>query len=165
MKVVIFDLDGTLADGSGRLHLLPTKDLHLTDSWTEFNKACVWDRPIWDTIDVCNSLEESGMWVIVLTGRSDIVRVETEAWLKENNVNYNELIMRPHDDNRKDTVIKEEVINQIRSEGHQIVAAWDDSPNVVSHFRSLGITTYQVCDYGDTMQRTDLHSHGVEMLK
>lgn len=31
-RVAIFDFDGTLSDGSGRLHLLPTKDLHLTEA-------------------------------------------------------------------------------------------------------------------------------------
>ncbi len=36
--IVIVDLDGTLSDGMHRLHLLPTKDLHLTESWSEFNR-------------------------------------------------------------------------------------------------------------------------------
>lgn len=28
--IVVCDLDGTLSDGTHRLHLLPTEDLHLT---------------------------------------------------------------------------------------------------------------------------------------
>ncbi len=38
-RYVIVDFDGTLSDGKHRLHLLPTKDLHLTESWSEFNSA------------------------------------------------------------------------------------------------------------------------------
>ena len=131
MKAVIFDLDGTLADGTHRLHLLPTVDLHLTDSWNEFNRASKDDSPIHSTIEVCNIMVWAGLRVIILTGRSDIVRAETEAWLERNFVMYSELVMRPHSDNRKDTAIKEEFLrNQVGLEN--IVAAWDDSPAVVS---------------------------------
>lgn len=163
MKAVIFDLDGTLADGTHRLHLLPAVDLHLTDSWNEFNRASKDDSPIHSTIEVCNIMVRAGLRVIILTGRSDIVRAETEAWLGRNFVMYSELVMRPHSDNRKDTVIKEEFLrNQVGLEN--IVAAWDDSPAVIEHFRGLGITTYAVCDYGAAAHRTDLKSHGVEEL-
>lgn len=163
MKAVIFDLDGTLADGTHRLHLLPTVDLHLTDSWNEFNRASKDDSPIHSTIEVCNIMVQAGLRVIILTGRSDIVRAETEAWLERNFVMYSELVMRPHSDNRKDIIIKEEFLrNQVGLEN--IVAAWDDSPAVIEHFRGLGITTYAVCDYGAVAHRTDLKSHGVEEL-
>jgi len=163
VKAVIFDLDGTLADGTHRLHLLPTVDLHLTDSWNEFNRASKDDSPIHSTIEVCNIMVWAGLRVIILTGRSDIVRAETEAWLERNFVMYSELVMRPHSDNRKDTAIKEEFLrNQVGLEN--IVAAWDDSPAVIEHFRGLGITTYAVCDYGASAHRTDLKSHGVEEL-
>lgn len=163
MKTAIFDLDGTLADGKHRLHLLPTVDLHLTDSWNEFNRASKDDSPIHSTIEVCNIMARAGLRVIILTGRSDIVRAETEAWLERNSVLYSELVMRSHSDNRKDIIIKEEFLrNQVGLEN--IVAAWDDSPAVIEHFRRLGITTYAVCDYGAAEHRTDLKSHGVEEL-
>lgn len=163
MKTAIFDLDGTLADGKHRLHLLPTVDLHLTDSWNEFNRASKDDSPIHSTIEVCNIMARAGLRIIILTGRSDIVRAETEAWLERNSVLYSELVMRSHSDNRKDIIIKEEFLrNKVGLEN--IVAAWDDSPAVIEHFRRLGITTYAVCDYGAAERRTDLKSHGVEEL-
>lgn len=160
-RVVIFDYDGTLSDGTHRLKFLPTKDLHLTESWIEFNRMCVGDSPIRDTIDVMNAMYDAGFYVIVLTGRSDIVKAESVKWLKDNGARYHLLEMRSQSDNRKDTVIKEEFLRKIGLKN--IVAAWDDSPSVIQHFRSLGITTYQVVDYGDTA-RPDLKSHGVEKL-
>lgn len=157
--ICIFDLDGTLSDGTHRLHLLPKKDLHLTESWSEFNGASIGDSPIQNTIDVANALHRSGMTVVILTGRSDEVKTETMIWLDRYGVKYDSLIMRRASDNRKDTVIKEEELRKIGLD--RIVAAWDDSPNVIAHLRSLGITTYQVCDYGDNLH-DHLKSHGVD---
>lgn len=159
--IVIVDLDGTLSDGSHRLHLLPTENLHLTESWSEFNRAAAADSPIKSTIAVINGLWVSGFAVVILTGRSDEVRYETCKWLNENGVKFDEIIMRRQQDNRKDTVIKEEALRAIGL--GNIVCAFDDSPNVVKHFRSLGITTYQVTEYDKP--HNHIQSHGVEELK
>lgn len=159
--IVIVDLDGTLSDGTHRLHLLPTEDLHLTESWSEFNKAAVGDSPIKSTVAVVNGLWMSGFAIVILTGRSDEVMADTCKWLNENGVKYDALIMRRQEDNRKDTIIKEEVLRAIGLEN--IVCAFDDSPNVVKHFRSLGITTYQVTEYDKP--HSHIQSHGVEAIK
>lgn len=158
--IAIVDLDGTLSDGTHRLHLLPTRDLHLTESWRAFNGAAIGDKPIQNTIDVVNMLWESGMGVIILTGRSDEVETDTLIWLDRYKVKFDYLIMRRAEDNRKDTVIKEEVLRAIGLE--HIKCAFDDSANVVKHFRSLGITTYQVTEYDKP--HAHLQSHGVEEL-
>ena len=158
--IIICDLDGTLSDGTHRLHLLPTKDLHLTESWSVFNGAAIGDKPIQNTIDVVNTLWEAGMGVIILTGRSDEVETDTLIWLDRYKVKFDYLIMRRAEDNRKDTVIKEEVLRAIGLE--HIKCAFDDSPSVVKHFRSLGITTYQVTEYDKP--HAHLQSHGVDEL-
>lgn len=158
--IAIVDLDGTLSDGTHRLHLLPTKDLHLTESWSVFNGAAIGDKPIQNTIDVVNTLWEAGMGVIILTGRSDEVETDTLIWLDRYKVKFDYLIMRRAEDNRKDTVIKEEVLRAIGLE--HIKCAFDDSPNVIKHFRSLGITTYQVTEYDKP--HSHLQSHGVDEL-
>lgn len=159
--IAIIDLDGALSDGTHRLHLLPTKDLHLTESWREFNGAAIGDSPIQNTIDVVNALWHSGMGVIILTGRSDEVETDTMIWLDRYKVKYDYMIMRRASDNRKDTVIKEEALRAIGLDN--IVCAFDDSPNVIKHFRSLGITTYQVTEYDKP--HSHLQSHGVDELK
>ena len=159
--VIIVDYDGTLSDGKHRLHLLPTKDLHLTESWSEFNRAAAFDTPISDTIAIINGLWVSGFAVIILTGRSDEVMKESVDWLADYGVKYDFMIMRRASDNRKDTIIKEEVLRAIGLKN--IVACWDDSPNVINHLRGLGLTVYQVCDYGENIHN-HLKSHGVEKL-
>ena len=156
MKYVIWDLDGTLADGRHRLHLLPTKDYDKTESWTEFNLAAVDDLPFWDNIELCNSLAECCYRVIILTGRSDVARQVTLDWLNKYGVFFDELVMRSQSDNRKDTVIKEEYLRSIGLEN--ILCCFDDLPHVAYHLRSLGLTCHLVTHYEE--QRTDLVSHG-----
>lgn len=155
MKTVVFDLDGTLADGRHRLHLLPTKDYDKTESWTRFNLAAVDDLAFQDNIDLCNAL---GLHykVIILTGRSDVARQITLDWLWHHNVYFNELVMRSQSDNRKDTVIKEEFLRSIGLEN--ILCCFDDLPHVAYHLRSLGLTCHLVTHYDNL--RTDLISHG-----
>lgn len=157
-NIVIWDLDGTLADGRHRLHLLPTKDYDKTESWTEFNLASVDDTPFQDNIQLCNAMGHGRYYTIILTGRSDVARTVTETWLKKQGVFYNELVMRSQSDNRKDTVIKEEFLRSIGLEN--ILCCFDDLPHVAYHLRSLGLTCHLVTHY-DTM-RTDLISHGDE---
>ena len=100
------------------------------------------------------------MGVIILTGRSDEVETDTLIWLDRYKVKFDHLIMRRAEDNRKDTVIKEEVLRAIGLE--HIKCAFDDSANVVKHFRSLGITTYQVTEYDKP--HAHLQSHGVDEI-
>ncbi|QAX92024.1 kinase [Shigella phage vB_SsoS_008] len=145
LEVAIFDFDGTSSDGSFRLHLLPTPDLHLTESWSEFNRAAIFDNPIQSTPFIMNSMLNAGYHVIVAELRSDESRYASELWLKHHGIRYDFLVMRPHTDNRKDTVMKEEAVRAITFEN--ISAAWSISPQIIPLFRDLGIPTYAVCDY------------------
>lgn len=157
--VVIVDLDGTLSDGRWRLHLLPDESTrHLDSAWATFNLAAADDPAFKDTIDVVNNL---GMFceIIILTGRGAIAREVTEVWLAQNGVDYDQLIMRDIGDSRKDTVVKAEIINELRSKGRKILCAFDDLPHIVDMFRSMGITTYEVTRYEDT-EYTTACKHG-----
>lgn len=143
--VIIFDLDRTLADTTHRLNLLPLGNYCETSVWKTFNMACIDDEPIRDNIALCNALNRNYA-VVILTGRSDDVEKETRRWLERHGVQFYQLVMRSKYDNRKDIVIKEEVLRGIGLS--RILCAFDDSPSVVSHFRTLGLTVHQVC--GDT---------------
>lgn len=98
------------------------------------------------------------MTIIILTGRSDDAEEETREWLRKNNVKFDVLLMRSKHDNRKDIVIKEEVLRAIGLE--RILCAFDDSPAVIKHFRGLGITTHAVTEYDCNGNSTHLKSHG-----
>lgn len=155
---VIFDLDGTLADGRHRLHLLPKKDHHLTEAWVEFNLEADKDKPFEDNIQLCNSLAILGYKIVILTGRSDIAKDITIDWLNAHNVRRTDLVMRKQTDNRKDTVIKEEFLREYGLD--RVLCCFDDLPQVANHFREMGLTCHLVTEYKEI--RDDLKSHGVD---
>lgn len=156
-NIVIFDLDGTLADGRHRLHALPKKSPEEPRSWDEFNRLSIHDTPIYDNIEICNALYADDKEIVILTGRNEIAREDTVEWLRIHDVHYDRLIMRGYDDARKDIYTKEEAIKQIGV--WNVLCAFDDLPHVVKHLRGMGITTYQVTEHEDET-RVDLQSHG-----
>lgn len=155
--IVIWDLDGTLADGRHRLHLLPTKDHSNTHSWDEFNLAAGGDSPIWDNIDLMQLTSSSITKNVILTGRSDVSRDITLAWLQQYGVPFDYLFMRPRDDHRRDVEFKEEALRSIGLD--RILCCFDDLPHVAYHLRSLGLTCHLVTHYDEV--RADIQSHGV----
>lgn len=147
VATVVFDLDGTLACGKHRLHLLPHKDsAHVTQSWDEFNLAAGADDPIQDNIDLCNTLWETYN-IVILTGRCDIAYSVTAEWLCKHGVEFDNLIMRPADDHRVDTEFKEEELRKLGLEN--ILCAFDDLEHVAKHMRSLGVTCHLVTHYDE----------------
>lgn len=145
----VWDLDGTLACGKHRLHLLPSKDTaNRTEAWDAFNMASGGDAPILDNIRLMNELYQFGKRIIILSGRCDVAKVITEKWLWEHGCNFNQLIMRPAADHRRDIEFKEEVLRDIGLD--RIVACFDDLEHVAKHIRSLGVTCHLVTHYDDS---------------
>ena len=161
----VFDLDGTLADGRGRLHLLPqAAERNHTHSWDAFNLAADKDFPILSNIQLMNELYQYGKRIVILTGRSDVAADVTQRWLWEHGCNFNQLIMRPRNDHRKDTEFKTEKLQEIGL--HRIVACFDDLEHVAKHIRGLGITCHLVTHYDEvrvdlTPQKDACHNCGV----
>lgn len=146
--VVIWDLDGTLADGTHRLHLLPTRDKHLAKSWDAFNLACGDDSPINDNLKLMEVLHRN-YYTVILTGRSAVAEELTRRWLQKHRAVFSELIMRPADDNRPDTEFKEEALRKIGL--GRIQCCFDDAEHIVKHIRSLGLTCHQVTHYDNPL--------------
>lgn len=160
-NIFVFDLDGTLANHDHRLHLIPTENLDISDSWLEFVNACDKDVPIKSTISVLNSLyNDPDNYIIILTARSEAVKNKTVDWLCNNNCEYDNLFMRGIGDNSKDTDFKERVLREIGLD--KIVAVWEDNPHVIKHMRGMGLTVYQVCETDTSENRLDLQNNGQE---
>jgi predicted kinase len=139
---IIFDIDGTLADLTHRRHLVTGNK----KNWPEFFARVGDDLPMEQTIWL-NSLITlySGLPVFLASGRSEKERVDTETWLTKYEVCYNHLYMRPANDFRKDTIIKEEILAQIRSEGYEPWLIFDDRECVTEMWRKNGLFVLQ-CD-------------------
>lgn len=129
---IIVDIDGTLAHMDGRSPYDYTKVS--TDKIDEHVRFMV------------NNLSNFCK-VIIVSGREDSCVEETMNWLKENNVNYDELYMRFTGDKRDDRIIKKEIYDKCIKDDYVVVGVFDDRDRVVGMWRSLGLTCYQV-NYG-----------------
>lgn len=136
---VIFDLDGTLA--------------HITDRSPYDGKSCASDVPnksIIALFDLCFSewADYSHLSRIILSGRNEESRSETEKWLSDHGVDYDGLFMRAEGDTRKDAIVKKELFEKHIKDKYNVLFIVDDRDQVVALWRSMGITCLQ-CNYGD----------------
>lgn len=141
---VIFDIDGTLADITHRLHHI--KDTETPD-WNAFNYECYKDDPKSDIIKMLEMCRYYGKQIAIMTGREEIFRLRTEEWLRDKGIKYDLLLMRAAKDYRSDSVIKEELFhNYLKAKDVWFVV--DDRQKVVDMWRNLGLTCLQ-CQKGD----------------
>lgn len=130
--MVICDIDGCIFDNLHRAHLVP-EDRSFTPNWTEFNKACVDDKPISAVINLVKHLADRGNRTIVfVTSRGDNVRHETKDQLFHQFHSYGcRLMMRPMDDHRDTVDYKRDVINELKDEFTEDSIIIDDHPGIV----------------------------------
>jgi FMN phosphatase YigB (HAD superfamily) len=140
-RTIICDLDGTLANIEHRLHHIRGGDRR---DWEAFFRASPDDLPIRNTIHLVQRLHEVGFRVLIVSGRSDLVRAETETWLEEHGVPYDALVMRRDGDRRSDTVVKAEMVDELGIGPEDVLMVLDDRTKVVEMWRELGFHTFQV---------------------
>lgn len=141
MKCYIFDLDGTLADDAHRQH-------HVTQrsDWDAYYAACPDDKPIEHLLQVARALYAAGFHIIIVTGRSEAIRAETEAWLLAHGVLWTALFMRKKGDRRKNSEYKLDVVREIREHGYDIQMVFEDLKPAVKAYRAIGIPCAHVAD-------------------
>lgn len=139
--IVIFDLDGTLADIEHRQHFVQGKKKR----WREFFAGCVDDKPHLAVIKMLQALHPTYR-IYIVSGRSDEVRAPTEAWLAANHIPYDQLIMRSENDYTPDNVLKIRWVNEGRIEKKRILCVFDDRDKVVKMWRENGIPCFQVAE-------------------
>ena len=140
MSDVIFDIDGTIADLTHRLHYVTTKP----KNWPAFNKAISNDVPIWQVIEILFSLKNDGWRIILCSGRSEDSRQDTIDWLIDYGIwdKVESLYMRKSKDYRADNIIKEELLDQILIDGFVPVLVFDDRKRVVDMWRRRGLFVF-----------------------
>jgi len=134
----IFDIDGTLA--------------HMN---RELRSPYNWHKVGLDTVDIPtavisrliefhrnNSVDDKTK-TIICTGRDGVCLNETKKWLKDNDIPYDEIYIRPQKDQRPDWIVKEEMWREI-IKTHRIIAMYDDRLQVVRRGRALGLKVFNV---------------------
>lgn len=160
MKAIVFDIDGTLADNSHRMHFLVEE----TKNYEEFFHNMGKDSPIEPVRTICASLIsmkdmarsigfDARFDVIFCTTRPENYRGVTISWLKKH-IFPNDLprdvvlYMRKAGDRRTDDVVKEELLAKMREDGIEPFVVFEDRKRVVDMWRRHGITCLQ-CAEGD----------------
>ena len=141
-KCIIVDIDGTLALINGRN---PYDDTLIHT-----------DKPNKYIVDIVNRFKRlyDYEWVssngrinnriILMSGRMDKCRNQTEKWLKDNIIPYDILYMRKTDDFRQDSIVKKELYEEHIKGKYYVEAVFDDRDQVVKMWRDEGLLCCQV---------------------
>ncbi|MBC8755433.1 AAA family ATPase [Kordia sp. YSTF-M3] len=120
-KAIICDLDGTLS---------------LINNRSPFDGSkCERDLPNVPVINLVKNYQKLGFKILLLSGRSGKFQPETERWLQKYEVEYDALWMRAEKDNRKDSIIKEELFTQNIENKYFVEFVLDDRNQVVDLWR------------------------------
>lgn len=171
--MIIFDLDGTLADCEHRRHFVQrpalygatacldpvngeifTRDLWKPD-WKSFYEACDKDEPNLSVIEIFHNLHAQEQDVQIWSGRCETTREKTYQWLLDNaNLKYltrfytiEHLKMRPIGDNTPDDKLKEKWLDEAIAQGKTIDFVFDDRPKVIRMWRRRGIFVFNCCQH------------------
>ena len=131
---VVFDMDGVLADASGRQHLLerPFRD------WDGFFEACG-DDPLIDEVGELLHCLDDGLAIVLLTARPIRVQRHTLDWLDRMGLRWDVLIMREYGDYGASRDFKRRTVAELRDYGFDLKLAFEDDRRNVDMFRSEGI--------------------------
>jgi len=129
----IYDIDGTLAHMDRKQR-----------SPYDWHKVGL-DTPDSSTATITDIMYKanSGVKVIICTGRDGVCLGDTKRWLEEYDIPYDKIHIRPEGDQRPDWVVKEEMWREIAKE-HYIVGMFDDRLQVVRRARALGLKVFNV---------------------
>lgn len=98
------------------------------------------NRPVLSILKSCQ------VQIILVSGRNGKFLEQTHEWLKQNKIDYDRIYMRAEGDNRKDTLVKEEIYKTHIQGKFNIDFVLDDRDSVVELWRSLGLTCLQVAE-------------------
>ena len=141
----IFDIDGTVADLTHRLHYILREDS--AKDWDTFYTQCIDDRPIPDVVQILRRLDSTNAEIIFVTGRSEICYDQTRQWL-DRFVGIKEylLFMRAPTDHREDKDVKQELFDKHIKGKFIVLGAFEDRKQCVDMWRENNITCYQVAN-------------------
>lgn len=132
-QAVLCDIDGTLAIHRGRSPYDYTRvgEDALNPSVSEFLHLAAWRT-------------DGPRRVILLSGRPETARPDTQAWLDRHRVPFDELHMRAAGDMRNDVIVKSELFDVRIRDRFTVIVALDDRDRCVRLWRSLGLNCWQV---------------------
>lgn len=140
--LVVFDIDGTLANIEHRLDYVRSKP----KNWKAFEAGIPHDGVNEPVAEIFYDLSDAGHDIVLASGRNESSRIATQDWLLSNGlVGWQKLYMRAADDYRSDDIVKREILDCIVADyGCKPDMVFDDRPRVVKMWRDAGIFVFDV---------------------
>jgi predicted kinase len=140
-QAIIFDIDGTLAEKNDRNAF----DWSKVRNDDEIAGVCSINRLLARGIKHIAKYYGGSIApkIIIATGRDGVCLDDTELWLEDMEIEYDEIYIRPKGDMRPDWLIKQEMAQAILKD-HNILGWFDDRLQVTRHLRMLGLEVYNV---------------------
>ena len=140
--LVVFDIDGTLANIEHRLDYVRSKP----KNWRAFDAGIPNDKVNPHVAEVFFGLRNDGHDIIFASGRNERSRDATVDWLDRKNfwcADSSKLYMRKADDFRSDDIVKQEILDEIIADyGKKPDMVFDDRKRVVDMWRRNGIWVF-----------------------
>jgi hypothetical protein len=146
-QVVIFDLDGTLANVETR------RDMSMDNRTGKINwrifldpKNIELDTPN-EAVLECFKLFKArpDTFIAIMSGRCESTKDATMAWLSKYGVEVDHIQMRPNGSYVRDDIMKQEWLSSLPEKvRNEILVAFDDRQGVVDMWRRNKITCFQV---------------------
>jgi hypothetical protein len=158
-RYAIVDIDGTIADVRHRLHHIKGPG---RKNWKRFFEEMDRDQPIASMVDYVRELAADHT-ILIVTGRPETYRPQTERWLRDHDVPYEKLYMRRNGDHRPDYEAKTAVLQEIPA--GQIAIAIDDRPPVCAMWEAHGIRCMKVNSDQESQEINELYRDKAGSIK
>ncbi|CAN5160671.1 hypothetical protein BH24ACT1_BH24ACT1_04960 [soil metagenome] len=126
------DIDGVLADVGHRLHFLDQRP----KDWKGFFAAARTDPGHPEGLDLVGELRADHD-IVLLTGRPEHCRADTEAWLADHDVGYELVVMRPAGNHRPAAEVKIGLLG-VLARDRTVAVLVDDDEAVTEAARAAG---------------------------
>lgn len=137
-RAAIIDIDGTLALNAHRSE-------HLAKSpkdWDTFNSLMHLDEPNAPLVELLHYISDH-YTIILCSGRQRCHWDVTRSWLETHKVPWHAAYLREDQDFRSDSIIKLELLAQIKLDGFDPRFVVDDRNSVVATWRAAGLLCLQ----------------------
>lgn len=145
-NIILIDIDHTISDAFWRDDLI--KRSRDSGDWEEYHSRGKEDKPLEDMkllikIFVASANEFPDLEIWGITARPEKWRKQSYDWFIKNQIPLDNVLMRPEDVFKPAPQIKVDLCKEHKILD-RVLCIFDDREDVVSAFRELGITAFQV---------------------
>ena len=145
-RIVIFDLDGTLAVIDKRRELSTKPNGKIDFDKLHDPSLIKHDKPNMPVVKMAQLFAKDGFNIVIFSGRSDKTIFTTRSWLSNNRIPFHSLVMRPHKTMNfiPDEVLKKQMLDDAPFNKDEVLMVVDDRQKVVDMWRDIGLNCFQV---------------------